>query len=112
MIDLDGCRLVIERMRPDLLYCYDSFASKIQVFAIERYDGYPFVVTSLLEPCELEILSTYMGFMDTYCAYCEKIGKDCDEPLLIDELRGFIAKYGALILTIASLLYKYFTGSL
>jgi hypothetical protein len=102
MIDLDGCRVVIEHMRPDLIDCYDSFASKIQDFAIERYDGYPFSVTSLLEPCELEIYTTYLIFMDAYCAYCKQNDKECDKDLWEDELKEFISKYGHLIITIVA----------
>ena len=102
MIDLGGCRLVIEHLRPDLIYCYDSFESKIQDFAIESYDGYPFSVTSLLDPCELEIYTTYLVFMETYCAYCRANERECDNDLWQDELKEFISKYGHLIVVIVA----------
>lgn len=102
MINLDGCKLVIEHLRPDLIYCYDSFESKIQDFAIESYDGYSFSVTSLLEPCELEIYTTYLAFMGAYCAYCKRNDKECDRDLWQDELKEFISKYGHIVITIAA----------
>jgi hypothetical protein len=107
VIDLSGVRVVIEQMRPDLLYCYESFESKIQAFAIERYDGYPFLVTSLMEPCELEIYATYMSFMNTYCAYCKRNGKECDD---LEGVKEFIAKYGPLIVAIVAALIELWGG--
>jgi hypothetical protein len=102
MIDLDGCKLVIEHMRPDLIQCYDSFESKIQAFAAESYDGYPFSVASLLNPCELEIYTTYLLFMNVFCAYCKKNEKKCDKDLWNEELKEFISKYGHIVITIAA----------
>lgn len=106
MIDLDGCRLVIEHMKPELIYCYDSFESKIRDFATESYDGYPFSVTSLLNPCELEIYTTYLAFLRTYCDYCKRNDKECDGDLWQDELKEFIKKWDHIIIAIAAELIR------